>query len=141
MLNVGSSVSDVIEYLRDSGTQKQTERVVSRGVDLEHILGTPKMFVQESAKSLGRNHKLAVELWDSGFHESRLVAILIADPTEMSARLSRDWTNSIWSWDLCDHFSRYLLPYITDPDGLIGYCASQAGVYVRRTAFAGTKIT
>jgi 3-methyladenine DNA glycosylase AlkD len=76
-------------------------------------------------------------LWNTEYHEARLIAILVEDPGMMDVAQAKDWINSIWSWDLCDHFARYLLPYSRDFNTLIGYCAVQHELYVKRTAFAG----
>jgi 3-methyladenine DNA glycosylase AlkD len=137
MLTSNSTVSDVVKYLRSSGTLKQAERVRTRDIDAERILGIPKKIVHASAKSLGRRHQLAIDLWNTEYHEARLIAILVEDPGMMDVAQAKDWINSIWSWDLCDHFARYLLPYIRDFNTLIGYCAVQRELYVKRTAFAG----
>lgn len=137
MLTSNSTASDVVRYLRSSGTLKQAERVRTRDIDPEHILGVPKKIVHASAKSLGRRHQLAIDLWNTEYHEARLIAILVEDPGTMDIAQAKDWINSIWSWDLCDHFARYLLPYIRDFNTLIGYCAVQHELYVKRTAFAG----
>ena len=137
MLTRNSTASDVVRYLRSSSTLKQTERVRTRGIDPEHILGIPKKIVHESAKSLGKHHQLAIDLWNTGYHEARLIAILVEDPGMMDINQAKYWISSIWSWDLCDHFARYLLPYIRDFNTLIGYCAVQHELYVKRAAFAG----
>ena len=45
---------------------------------------------------------LALELWDSGIHEARILASMIAEPQLVSAELMEEWVNDFDSWDVCD---------------------------------------
>jgi hypothetical protein len=56
----------------------------TRGIYLRHGVNPPLFGVKwdrrKLAKAIGTDHELAMELWDSGEHESRVVAVLAADP-------------------------------------------------------------
>ncbi len=54
------------------------------------------------AKSLGRNHRLALELWDSGIHEARILATIIDEPERVTQRQMEHWARDFDSWDVCD---------------------------------------
>jgi 3-methyladenine DNA glycosylase AlkD len=54
------------------------------------------------AKRIGRNHKLAQELWDDGTHEARILATLIADPNKVTATLMETWARDFDSWGVVD---------------------------------------
>ena len=47
------------------------------------VLGVPKPKLREIAKRIGKNHELAVELWESGIHEARILASIIARPEKV----------------------------------------------------------
>jgi 3-methyladenine DNA glycosylase AlkD len=60
------------------------------------------------AKRIGRNHKLAQELWDGGIHEARILATLIAEPDLVTARLMEKWARDFDSWSVVDSACCYL---------------------------------
>jgi 3-methyladenine DNA glycosylase AlkD len=60
------------------------------------------------AKRIGRNHKLAKDLWDSGCHEARILATLIAEPDKVTAALMEKWARDFDSWGVVDSACCYL---------------------------------
>jgi 3-methyladenine DNA glycosylase AlkD len=60
------------------------------------------------AKRIGRNHKLAQELWDGGTREARILATLIAEPDKVTDMLMEKWARDFDSWDVVDSACCYL---------------------------------
>ena len=60
------------------------------------------------AKRIGRNHKLAQTLWDSGTHEARILATLIAEPEKVTGTLMEKWARDFDSWGVVDSACCYL---------------------------------
>lgn len=58
--------------------------------------------LRSMAKEIGTDHDLALELWDSGIHEARILAGMIADPDTTTERLADAWVKDFDSWDVCD---------------------------------------
>ncbi len=54
------------------------------------------------AKEIGKNHALALELWESGVHEARHIALLIADKNLVTEELAEKWIKDFNSWDIVD---------------------------------------
>lgn len=54
------------------------------------------------AKTCGVDHALALELWETGIHEARILATLVADPATITDLQRERWVLGITSWDLCD---------------------------------------
>ena len=54
------------------------------------------------AKNIGKNHKLAGELWSCGIHEARILACMIDDPQQIAEAQLERWVKEFDSWDLCD---------------------------------------
>ncbi len=71
-------------------------------VSKAEILGVSKPALRRIAKNIGRNHKLALELWESGIHEARILASIIADPDKHDEKTMDSWVRDIDNWDLCD---------------------------------------
>ena len=54
------------------------------------------------AREIGRDHKLARELWASGIYEARILACLIDDPAQLGEEQMEQWVKDFDSWALCD---------------------------------------
>jgi 3-methyladenine DNA glycosylase AlkD len=66
------------------------------------LLGISVAKLRPLARRLGRDHELALALWNAGWHETRLLAALIADPRQVTARQMETWVKDFDSWDVCD---------------------------------------
>jgi 3-methyladenine DNA glycosylase AlkD len=63
-------------------------------------LTVPKM--RALAKTIGRDHALALKLWKTGVHEARHIAVMIADPKLVDEALMEKWVKDFNSWDIVD---------------------------------------
>ena len=73
------------------------------GITPKHeTLGISVYVVRDIAKEIKRDHALAVKLWDSGVHEGRLLAGMIADPKQMTPEEMDRWAQTFDSWDIVD---------------------------------------
>ncbi len=46
------------------------------GINVKKAFGINVPMMRALAKKIGKNHKLALELWESGFHEARHIAAM-----------------------------------------------------------------
>jgi 3-methyladenine DNA glycosylase AlkD len=72
------------------------------GINTKNTLGVSMPVLRNLARDIGKNHSLALELWKTGIHESRILACLIADPKRVSKSQMEHWVNDFDSWDVCD---------------------------------------
>ena len=49
-----------------------------------------------------RQHELALQLWQIGIHEARLLASMVDDPQQVTRQQMDSWVNDFDSWDVCD---------------------------------------
>jgi 3-methyladenine DNA glycosylase AlkD len=74
--------------------------------DNAHGISTPALHAL--ARRIGRDHRLAGQLWALGIFEARAVAALIDEPDKVS-RLQMDrWARDLDSWAVCDACCCYL---------------------------------
>lgn len=81
-------------------------------------------------------HALAAELWASGIHEARQLAVMIEVPALVTPAQMDAWTADADSWDVCDALAMDLwdrTPYARDK--AIEWSAHEEE-FVRRCAFA-----
>jgi len=73
------------------------------GIKAEHAFGVSVPVLRNLARSIGKDHMLAQELWETRIHEARELATMIADPRQVTEDLMERWVKDIDSWDVCDH--------------------------------------
>lgn len=72
------------------------------GVDNTRALGVRIPEVRRIAKAYKKNHQLALQLWDTGIHEARIMASMVDDPAQVTEEQFDAWAMDFYSWDLCD---------------------------------------
>ena len=132
-----ATASDVVNYLKENSHPGQVARVAARGIPKKNVMGVPKEHFKGAVKKFGQDMKLAEALWQVPLHEARLTAVYMAEPGKMTKRQAMKWIRQIWSWDLADHFARFLMPYLKANSSLITDCCPSKELYVKRTGYAG----
>ncbi|MCH1981412.1 DNA alkylation repair protein [Ruminococcus sp. OA3] len=55
------------------------------GIPDENSIGVPTADIRRLAKEIGNSNELAFELWETGYHEARLLAVLLFEKKQVSA--------------------------------------------------------
>jgi len=92
--------------------------------------------LRKLAKKIGKDHNLALKLWDLEIHEARILAGLIEDEGEIDSSQLEDWVGGFDSWDICDQACMNLLYKSRLAVKKISQWAKNEKEYVRRTAFS-----
>lgn len=102
------SARDLLAELEQLGTA-QNRKVYSRHGVAGPMSGVSYANLGKLSKRLGRDpdaaHELAEQLWESGNHDARVLACMIADPARPSARQLEAWLKPIDNYVLSDAFS------------------------------------
>lgn len=61
-----------------------------------------KAFAKDIKKQTNDRHRLALELWETGIHEARILAFLIDDPRQVSETQMESWAADFDNWAICD---------------------------------------
>jgi 3-methyladenine DNA glycosylase AlkD len=72
------------------------------GIRAHNMLGVDIYTLRKLAKPLKPDHSLALDLWESGMHEARLLASMVDDPTQASEAQLEAWAADFDAWDVCD---------------------------------------
>jgi 3-methyladenine DNA glycosylase AlkD len=74
------------------------------GIRSENALGVYMKDLKALAKEIGRNDSLALELFDSGIYEARLLCSKIYTPQNLTEELMEKWVRTFDNWEICDSF-------------------------------------
>jgi 3-methyladenine DNA glycosylase AlkD len=111
------TLEEVIAYLKAHGNPKNVEGMARYGIASANTLGVTMPITRGLAKQIKKDHVLALQLWDTGIHEARILAALVDDYKQVSAAQMEKWVLGIDSWDVCDQLCGNLLyrtPYAYD---------------------------
>ena len=75
---------EIIEELKANASQKYKANVVKMGIPEEYSIGISTAVVRAIAKKAGKSNELARELWNSSYHEAKLLAVLVFDKKTIS---------------------------------------------------------
>ena len=103
------TAAEILSELRSLSDPRGLEGMARFGDHPRQALGgisTPML--KKLARSAGRNHALAHELWATGIHEARLIAAMIDDPAMVTEAQVESWVGEFDSWTVCDCCCAYL---------------------------------
>lgn len=103
------NLEQVLEYFKSKASVKNAKSLTKYGIAADQSFGIRMPVIRELAKKIGKNQKLAEQLWNEGHHECKLLAGMCAEPKNFSLSMADAWVQDIYSWDVCDQLCINLL--------------------------------
>lgn len=75
------------------------------GVISNNSLGIYHSELKKIAKEIGKDIELALQLFDSGIYEARILCSKIFKPKDVTVDLMEKWVKTFENWEVCDSFS------------------------------------
>ena len=92
----------LLKKLKSMEKPENVEGMARYGINPKNNLGISIYKLRPIAKEIGKNHDLALKLWNSGIHDARLLACFIDDPKKVTSKQMDLWAYNFDSWDICD---------------------------------------
>jgi 3-methyladenine DNA glycosylase AlkD len=131
-----ASVKDVLDKLQSKAKPEQLKGMAKYGITIEQRLGVSVPDMRKLAKEIGRDHKLALDLWKTGIAEARIVAGMVGDPAKLTEEQMEEWVKGINSWDVCDQVCDNLFEKNELAWKKIVDWSEREEEFVKRTAFS-----
>ena len=131
-----ASLNDVLDRLQSKAKPGQLEGMAKYGMTIEKRLGVSVPDMRKLAKELGRDHKLALNLWRTGIAEARILAGMVGDPDKLTEEQMEEWVKEINSWDVCDQVCMNLFEKNRLAWKKIIDWSDREEEFVKRTAFS-----
>jgi 3-methyladenine DNA glycosylase AlkD len=128
--------SEVLARLESMANPDNVAGMARFGINPKGTYGISVPALRALAREVGRDHALALELWESGRHEARSLACMIEDPARVTNRQADAWARDLDSWDVCDGFAYDLMSRTALAWSKPGFWARSKHEFVRRAAFA-----
>lgn len=91
-----------IKKLKSLANPKNIEGMARFGIKPGKLLGISIPNLRKLAKEIGKDHKLSQQLWQSGIHETRILASMIDEVEKVTKKQMDSWIKGFDSWDVCD---------------------------------------
>jgi 3-methyladenine DNA glycosylase AlkD len=95
-------VRAALRWLERRGTRKTRDEMARYGLPSATAYGVPVGAIKQFATQLGRNHDLALALWDTNRYEARLLASFVGDPARVTPAEMDRWCRDFDNWGTCD---------------------------------------
>lgn len=129
-------VDQILQELEALANPANRAGMARYGIAAEKAYGVKVPVLRKMAKGHRRQHELALALWQTGMHEARLLAPMIADPKQTTEQQIDSWAQDFNSWDIVDQFCTNLLrhtPYAYPK--VLEWCEREEE-FIKRAAFS-----
>ncbi len=133
---MSAKLKEILKRFESLRNEKNISGMARFGIRSDRAFGIKHPVLKQIAKEIGKDHELALELWDSGYHEARLVAPLVDDPKQVTEAQAGAWVKDLNSWDLCDDLAGNLLVKTPFAHKKAIQWAKRKEEFVRRAGFA-----
>jgi 3-methyladenine DNA glycosylase AlkD len=128
--------ASILAELRRLGTKKNVEGMAHFGIVAKNVYGVSKPKLDSLARRIGKDHKLALELWDSGVHDAKILAGMIDEPAKVSAAQMNRWVRDFDNWDTCDGTCCHLFVFAGAAWNRALEWTKHSGEFQKRAGFA-----
>lgn len=125
----------IITALQSLASEKHKTNVVRMGIPQEYCIGVPTGEIRNLAKKIAKSNELAFDLWNTRYHEAKLLAVLLFDKKYITHADIENLMGEVFSWDLCDHLCKNLIAKTKDYEAFIYKWIASAHVYKKRAAY------
>lgn len=133
--NADYTVPDILAWLDANGSAENIAGMARFGINTDSAFGVGNAALRPFGKTLGRDHERALQLWQTGMREARLLALFTEEPERVSPAQARDMATGFNSWEIVDTAADLFVD-AGHLDELVPVFAADEREFVRRTAFA-----
>jgi len=133
---MASDVRMAVAWLEEKSTARDRDNLARFGIVTPRYFGVSVANIQVLAKRLGKNHRLALALWATGWYEARMLSAFVADPARVSAALMDRWCRDFDNWGICDTLCFHLFDKTPHAWKKVEEWSHKRAEYEKRAAFA-----
>jgi 3-methyladenine DNA glycosylase AlkD len=126
----------VLRELKALANPRVRAKMAYFGVKVPKAHGISQPILHALARRIGKDHKLAEQLWSSGIHEARILATLIGEAGKVTARQMESWARDFDSWDIVDAACCYLYTGTSSAWRKVEAWSRRPEEFVKRAAFS-----
>jgi len=129
-------VETIVATLKRLGTKANRDGMARYAIPSDKAFGVSVGQIKDLGKKLGRNHELALQLWETGWYEARMLTAFVADPAQVTPAEMDRWCKDFDNWAICDTLCFHLWDHTPHAFRKIEQWAKRRDEFVKRAAFA-----
>jgi len=130
------TAAELIAALQAKANPANVAGMARFGINPNGTLGVSVAEIRKLARRVGRSHALALDLWDSGIHEARILAAIVDEPACITRSQMNQWATDFDSWDVCDQACQNLFHRTPHAWDMAVKWARAKPEFVRRAGFS-----
>jgi 3-methyladenine DNA glycosylase AlkD len=130
------TVVSVLAWLKKRSSADTREGMARYGIPFENAAGMSVADIRVLAKRLGRDHGLALALWETGSSEARMLTPFIDEADHVTPAQMDRWCRAFDSWAICDAVCFHLFDKTPHAWTKIAKWSGARAEFVKRAAFA-----
>lgn len=129
--------TQIISELKKLGDKEKKEFKEKKfGIVANNSLGIFQKDINELVKKIKKDNHLAIQLFDSGIYEARILCSKIYNPKDLTEDLMEKWVVTFENWEICDSFCMLLFAKSKFAVSKANEWAGRANEFEKRAAFA-----
>ncbi|HXT71556.1 MAG TPA: DNA alkylation repair protein [Vicinamibacterales bacterium] len=133
---VSTQVKEVLAWLDRRGSKKNRDGMARYGIVARNVAGVSVGDLRKIGKDLGRNHELALALWDTDCYEARMLVAFVGDPEKLTPAQMDRWCRDFDNWAICDALCFHLYDRTPHAYKKVAQWAKSKEEFVKRASFA-----
>src|SRR5229473_228784 len=126
----------VLRELKALADPRVRAKMAYFGVDVPKAHGISAPLLHGLAKRIGKDHRLAQQLWTTEIHEARILATLIGESEKVTAAEMERWVRDFDTWDVVDAACCYLYAQARPAWGKAAEWSRRREEFVKRASFS-----
>ena len=136
MTATDTRVDETLQWLEKRGTKANREGMARYGIVSSKAYGVSMTTMKSLAKRLGKDHELALALWDTGWYEARILTSFVDEAARVTPAQMDTWARDFDNWAICDSICFHLFDKTPHAWRKIEQWARRKDEFVKRAAFA-----
>jgi 3-methyladenine DNA glycosylase AlkD len=133
-----TNVKAILAELKRRASQRNVDGMARYGITVPNgkIFGVSVGTLRDMGKRIGRDHELALGLWDTEWYEARMLAAFVDEPARVTPAQMDAWCRDFDNWAICDHCCFHLFDKTAHACKRVPVWAKRKPEFERRAAFA-----
>jgi 3-methyladenine DNA glycosylase AlkD len=127
---------EAVDWLKRNSNQASLDALERFAIPTTNAYGVAREKIKQLGKLLGRNHPLAIALWDTGVYETQMLATFVGDPRLLTPDEMDKWCNDVNNWAICDSLCFNFLDRSPHAWSKVELWSGWPGEFQKRTAFS-----
>jgi 3-methyladenine DNA glycosylase AlkD len=129
-------VDAVVAKLKRMGNKKTRDGMARYVIPSDKAFGVSVGQIRQLGKELGKNHELALALWETGWYEARMLTAFVDEPDKVTPAQMDRWCKEFDNWAICDTLCFHIWDRTPHAFKKIELWAKRSEEFVKRSAFA-----